>query len=106
MIERPEELVTVFGGGGFIGRYVCEYLFQSGVRVRIASRNPRHAYSVQPLSQVGQLGFFQADIANRASVEHAVRDASAIVNLCGVFGRGMQSVHVDGARNVAEVAKK
>src|SRR5947209_16769383 len=24
MIDRSEELVTVFGGGGFIGRYVCE----------------------------------------------------------------------------------
>jgi len=43
MIERPEELVTVFGGGGFIGRYVCEYLFKQGVRVRVASRDPRHA---------------------------------------------------------------
>ena len=106
MIERPEEQVTVFGGGGFIGRYVCEYLFRSGVRVRVASRNPRHAYAVQPLGQVGQLGFVQADIGNRASVEHAVRDASAVVNLCGVFGKGMQAAHVDGARNVAEAAKK
>jgi uncharacterized protein YbjT (DUF2867 family) len=106
MIERPEEQVTVFGGGGFIGRYVCEYLFRSGVRVRVASRNPRHAYSVQPLSQVGQLGFVQADIGNRASVEHAVHDASAIVNLVGVFGRGMQAAHADGAGNVAEAAKK
>jgi uncharacterized protein YbjT (DUF2867 family) len=38
MIDRNEELVTVFGGDGFIGRYVCEYLFRSGVRVRVASR--------------------------------------------------------------------
>jgi len=106
MIERPEELVTVFGGGGFIGRYVCEYLFKKGVRVRVASRDPRHAYYIQPLGQVGQFGFVQADIKNRASVDHAVRDATAVVNLCGVFGRAMPAVHVDGARNVAEAAKK
>jgi len=106
MIERPQELVTVFGGGGFIGRYVCEYLFKAGVRVRVASRDPRSAYFIQPLAQVGQFGFVQADIADRKSVERAVEDVTAVVNLCGVFGRAMQRVHVDGARNVAEAAKR
>ena len=104
MIERPEELVTVFGGGGFIGRYVCEFLMKSGVRVRIAQRNPKQAYSIQPLGQVGQFGFVQADLTSRESVRYAVRGASAVVNLCGVFGRAMQGVHVDGARNVGEAA--
>ena len=106
MIERPEELVTVFGGGGFIGRYVCESLFKSGVRVRIASRDPRHAYMIQPLGQVGQFGFVQANITDRTSVNGAVRGATAVVNLCGVFGKAMQSVHVEGARNIAEAAHK
>jgi NADH dehydrogenase len=105
MIERPEELVTVFGGGGFIGRYVCEYLFKAGVRVRVASRDPRHAYFIQPLGQVGQFGFVKADIGDRRSVDRAVDGATAIVNLCGVFGKAMQRVHVDGARHVAEAAK-
>ena len=105
MIERSEELVTVFGGGGFIGRYVCEYLMKSGVRVRVAQRKPRQAYIIQPLGQVGQYGFVQADIGDRASVERAVRGASAVVNLCGVFGKAMRSTHVDGARNVAEAAR-
>jgi NADH dehydrogenase len=105
MIERSEELVTVFGGGGFIGRYACEYLMKSGVRVRVAQRKPRQAYIIQPLGQVGQYGFVQADIGDRASVERAVRGASAVVNLCGVFGKAMRSTHVDGARNVAEAAR-
>jgi NADH dehydrogenase len=104
MIDRSEELVTVFGGGGFIGRYVCEALLKRGVRVRIAQRDPRQAYMVQPLAQVGQFGFVQADIANRDSVRHALKGATAAINLCGVFGKAMQSVHVDGARNVAELA--
>jgi NADH dehydrogenase len=104
MIERAEELVTVFGGGGFIGRYVCEFLMKSGVRVRIAQRNPRQAYIIQPLGQVGQYGFVKADLSDLESVRHAVRGASAVVNLCGVFGRSMQKVHVEGARNLAEAA--
>lgn len=105
MIERAEELVTVFGGGGFIGRYVCEALLKRGVRVRIAQRNPRQAYIIQPLGQVGQFGFVQADVTNAGSVRHALRGATCAINLCGMFGNQMRSVHVDGARNIAEGAR-
>ena len=104
MIERTEELVTVFGGGGFIGRYVCEFLMKSGARVRVAQRNPKQAYIIQPLGQVGQFGFVRADVGNADSVRAALRGSSAAVNLCGVFGRAMHEVHVDGARNVAVAA--
>lgn len=104
MINRSEEQVTVFGGGGFIGRYVCEFLMKSGVRIRVAQRDPRKAYTIQPLGQVGQFGFVRADITDRESVKHAVHGASAVVNLVGTFGKAMHAVHVDGARNVAEAA--
>src|SRR3954454_1696720 len=106
MIERAEELVTVFGGGGFIGRYVCEFLLKGGVRVRVAQRDPRKAYIIQPLGQVGQYGFAQADLTNARAVREAVHGASAVINLCGVFGRAMHRVHVEGARNVAEAARE
>ena len=105
MIERSEQLVTVFGGGGFIGRYVCEALLKSGARVRVAQRNPRQAHIIQPLGQVGQFGFVRADIANADSVRHAAVGATAVVNLCGVFGRAMHDVHVAGAQSVAEAAR-
>jgi NADH dehydrogenase len=105
MVGRFEELVTIFGGDGFIGRYVCEFLLRSGVRVRVASRDPRNSYFIQPLGQVGQFGFVQADITDRGSVGRALEGASAAVNLVGVFGRKMQAIHVDGARNVAEGAR-
>jgi len=106
MIEPAEQLVTVFGGGGFIGRYVCEFLMKSGVRVRVAQRNPRQAYIIQPLGQVGQFGFEKVDIGNIDSLREAVKSATGVVNLCGVFGRAMHKVHVEGARNVAEAARE
>ncbi len=106
MIGRFEELVTVFGGGGFIGRYVVEFLLRRGVRVRVASRNPRRDYFIQPLAQVGQFGFVQADVRDAASVKRAVHDAAAVINLPGVFGRQMWGIHVEGAKNVAEAARE
>jgi len=104
MIERREELVTVFGGDGFIGRYVCEALLKAGVRVRVACREPRLAHFIQPLGQVGQFGFVKADITHAGSTRAAVQGASAVINLVGAF-RYMTAIHVDGARNVAEAAR-
>lgn len=105
MIEHNQELVTVFGVGGFIGRYVCEYLFRRGVRLRIASRDPRNSYFIQPLGQVGQFGFVKADVTNRSAVREALDGATAVVNLCGVFGKTVRATHVDGAGNVAQAAR-
>ncbi|HEY0149103.1 MAG TPA: complex I NDUFA9 subunit family protein [Allosphingosinicella sp.] len=105
MIEPAHQLVTVFGGAGFIGRYVCEMLLKSAVRVRVASRNPRAAHFLQPLGQVGQFGFVRADITDAQSVARAVEGSSTVVNLCGVLKGNMHGVHVAGARNVAGAAR-
>lgn len=105
MIDRDYRLVTVFGGSGFIGRYVCEQLLDAGVRIRLASRNPRMAYYLQPLAQVGQWGLARADVTNVKSVRSAVEGADAVVNLVGSFAN-MAKVHVQGARNIAEAARE
>jgi NADH dehydrogenase len=105
MIEPAHQLVTVFGGGGFVGRYVCEMLLKSNVRVRVASREPRRAHFIQPLGQVGQFGFVRADVTIAESVAKAVEGGSAVVNLCGVLKGDFHGVHVAGARNVAQAAR-
>lgn len=105
MIERSTELVTVFGGDGFIGRYVCEQLLQGGVRVRVACRDPRRAHFIQTLGQVGQIGFVRADITNAADVARAVDGADAVINLVGIMNGLLQAAHVDGPRALAEAAR-
>lgn len=104
MISRSETLVTVFGGGGFIGRYVCEYLLKAGVRLRVASKDPRESYFLQPLAQVGQLGRVHANITDRHSVAAAVKGADVVINLAGAF-RNMHAVHAEGAGIIAQEAK-
>ena len=105
MIDRDYELVTVFGGSGFIGRYVSEQLLERGVRVRLASRTPRTAHYIQPLGQVGQWGVVPADVTRPETLREAVEGADAVVNLVGSF-TNMSKVHADGARNVAEAARE
>jgi NADH dehydrogenase len=98
-------IVTVFGGGGFIGRYVCEALLKAGVRVRVAERDPRKAFYLQPLGQVGQVSAVVADLRKPASIDLAVQGASAVINLVGLFGGDLDKVHVEGAAKAAAAAK-
>jgi NADH dehydrogenase len=70
-------IVTVFGGGGFIGRYVCEALLKAGARVRVAERDPRKAFYLQPLGGVGQVSAVVADLRKPSSIDMAVQGADA-----------------------------
>ena len=76
-IPGTPPLVTVFGGGGFIGRYVCEALIKAGVRLRVAERNPRNAFFLQPLGQLGQIALTSADLARPQTIERAVEGATS-----------------------------
>lgn len=99
-----DRLVTLFGGGGFLGRYVAQALYGKGVRVRIAQRDPRQAYFLKPLGGLGQTQFVRADINDPASVAAAVAGSDAVINLVGILKGPFSRVHVDGARNIAEAA--
>ncbi len=106
MINPDSRIVTVFGGGGFIGRYVCEQLFKHEVRVRVACRHPRSAYFLQPLATVGQLGFNRCDITDPGAVRTAVENSTAVINLVGTFSGSLHATHVEGAKIVAEAARE
>lgn len=98
------KLVTIFGGGGFVGRALAEELFAHGWRVRVAQRHPRRAYAVKALGTLGQTQFVAADIANADSVARAVTGADAVVNLVGLLQGDFRAAHVDGAANVARAS--
>ena len=100
-----DRLVTLFGGGGFLGRYVAQELLKAGARVRIAQRDPGKAWFLKPLGGLGQTQFVAADISRAESAARAARGSDAVVNLVGILKGKFDAVHVDGARNAAEAAR-
>jgi NADH dehydrogenase len=98
------KLVTIFGGGGFLGRYVAQALLAQGARVRVAQRDPRQAWFLKPLGGLGQTQFVAADVARPETVAHAVHGADVVINLVGVLAGDFQRVHVQGAGEVARAA--
>ena len=97
------QLITVLGGGGFIGRYVVQKLLARGARVRVAEREPRKALFLKPLGGLGQTQFVAADVRDAASVARAIQGSDAVINLVGSFD-DMHAVHAMGAANIAKAA--
>ncbi|MGK6318997.1 complex I NDUFA9 subunit family protein [Sphingomonas sp. DT-204] len=98
-----DQLITLFGGGGFVGRYVAQALLAAGARVRVAQRVPRDAWFLKPLGGLGQTQFVAADVTRPATVARAIEGADAVVNLVGSFA-DMAAVNAGGARIIAETA--
>lgn len=103
------KLVTVFGGSGFVGRYIVRALLKRGYRVRAAVRRPDLAGHLQPLGSVGQVQPVQANLRYRWSIERAIEGADRVVNCVGIlspWGRQtFDAVQSSGAKAIAEVAR-
>lgn len=97
-------LVTLIGGGGFVGRYVAQEVLKTGARVRIAQRDPKAAFYLKTQGALGQVQFAAVDVTKPDSIARAVHGSDAVVNLVGVLSGNFQRVQVEGAENVAKAA--
>jgi uncharacterized protein YbjT (DUF2867 family) len=108
MASNLDTLVTVFGGSGFLGRSVVRALAKRDYRIRVAVRRPELAGHLQPLGKVGQIHAVQANLRYPASVEAAMRDSHAAINLVGILTEGgaqtFEAVQAAGAGEVAKAA--
>lgn len=102
------KLVTVFGGSGFVGRYIVRRLAKEGWRVRVAVRDPNLAGFVKPYGAVGQVEPLFCNIRDDASVRAVTHGADAVVNCVGVLderGRNtFAAVQAEGAGRIARIA--
>lgn len=78
-------VATVFGGSGFIGRYVVKRLAQAGHVVRVAVRDTERARQLCPMGTVGQVVPLFTNLGERGTIERAVDGAEWVVNLVGIL---------------------
>lgn len=104
------DLVTVFGGTGFLGRHVVARLVAEGFTVRVAVRRPAEAAVPKPGDGPGDVLPIRADVRDEASTAAAVEGARAVVNAVGLYvekgGETFEAVHVRGAERVARLASR
>jgi NADH dehydrogenase len=102
------KLVTIYGGSGFVGRYITRRLAQAGWRIRVAVRHPNEAMHVKTYGAVGQVEPVFCNIRDDESVRSVMRGADAVVNCVGTFDRkgrnNFEAVQNEGATRIARLA--
>ncbi len=102
------QLVTIFGGSGFVGRYIARRMAKEGWRVRVAVRRPNEAMHVKPYGTPGQVEPVFCNIRDDASVGAALQGADAVVNCVGILNEVSKNtfgaVQSEGAGRIARLA--
>ncbi|MFN3722705.1 MAG: complex I NDUFA9 subunit family protein [Paracoccaceae bacterium] len=102
------KLVTIYGGSGFVGRYIARRMAMEGWRVRVAVRRPNDALFVRPYGVPGQVEPVLCNIRDDASVQAVMTGADAVINCVGILNRSgkntFDAVQADGAARVARIA--
>ena len=102
------KLVTIYGGSGFVGRYITRRMAKAGWRVRVAVRRPNESMYVKPYGTVGQVEPVLCNIRDDASVAQVMQGADAVINCVGILARNgkntFEAVQADGATRVARLA--
>jgi len=104
------KLVTIYGGSGFVGRYIALRMAKAGWRVRVAVRRPNEAIFVRTYGVVGQVEPVLCNIRDDASVAQVMAGADAVVNCVGILAKSgkntFESVQSEGAARVARIAAR
>jgi NADH dehydrogenase len=99
-------VATVFGGSGFIGRYIVKRLAHKGFVVRVAVRDPEAALFLKPMGAVGQVVPLYASLTNEPTVHRAVEGADVVVNCVGILAGDFQGIQAEGAGLVGRLAAR
>ncbi|WP_108485293.1 complex I NDUFA9 subunit family protein [Oceaniglobus ichthyenteri] len=101
-------LVTIYGGSGFVGRYIAARMAKAGWRVRVAVRHPNLAMFVRPYGVVGQVEPVFCNIRDDASVRAVMHGAEVVINCVGILAdsgkQGFDAVQSEGAERIARIA--
>ncbi|MBS1301799.1 complex I NDUFA9 subunit family protein [Loktanella sp. SALINAS62] len=104
------KLVTIFGGSGFLGRYVARRLAQDGWRIRVACRTPNEAMFVRTYGNVGQVEPVFCNVRDDDSVRSVTRGADAVVNCVGVLAEKgkntFKALQAEAPARIARIARE
>lgn len=105
-----QQVVTIVGGTGFVGRYIVKLLAARGYTVQIISRFPDKALSLKTAGDVGQIVLTYGNLAHPETLVGKLAGSYAVVNLVGLMhesgkGQNFHKLHAQGAEKLAKMAR-
>ncbi|MES2728813.1 MAG: complex I NDUFA9 subunit family protein [Pseudomonadota bacterium] len=104
------DIITIAGGTGFVGRHLVQAAAAAGLRVRVLTRLPQSAYALRTSGVVGQVVPIAVDYGNPQAVERALAGSKYVVNCLGILAESrrarFETVHVTYAQTLARAAAR
>lgn len=104
------EVATIFGGTGFVGRYIVQELARKNVTVRVVSRTPEKAYFLRTYGVVGQIVPERADYGDEEALRKSIAGSDYVIYCNGVlYEKGkatFDSVHRAVPERIARIAQE
>ena len=100
--------VTVFGGTGFLGRYIVQRLARQGWMINVVSRKPSEALFLKTAGYVGQINLVQGDFINLEKLKSILKDSNVLINCVGILNESADQkfkfLHSDAPAKLAHYA--
>jgi uncharacterized protein YbjT (DUF2867 family) len=104
------QTITIFGGTGFVGRYIIRVLAKTGARINVLSRSPNEYSFLKTAGSLGQISFFQGSIKDHDLIEELIAKSDVVINAVGILfekkGQSFIEVHSDFPEFIAKMAYK
>ncbi len=84
-MQNNQKIITIFGAGGFLGKYLMRQLTKLDYRVKVATRNPHLKGYLKPLGNPGQIELFKTNIFDQEDVKRVLKNCDLVINLVGIL---------------------
>ena len=104
------QTITIFGGTGFVGRYIVKILAKTGAKINILSRTPSNSLFLKTAGSLGQISLVEGSVSNQDQVEELIKKSDIIINAVGILFEKKQqnfiNLHVKFPELLGKLAKK
>ena len=79
------QICTILGGGGFIGRYLVRNLTKKNYRCIISTRKPFQKGYLKTQATPGAVELINWDTKNFSELKEAIKNSNIVINLVGIL---------------------
>ena len=102
-------IITIFGGTGFLGRYIVNRLAKLGYIINVVTRFPNEAIFLKTSGNVGQINFVKGSFSNLSKLSYLISSSDIVINCVGILNeeknRKFRQIHSDAPEKLATLAK-
>ena len=90
------QICTILGGGGFIGRYLVRNLTKINYRCIIPTRNAFQKGYLKTQAPPGAIEFIDWNLDNLSKIKEAINNSDIVINLIGILYENRKQKYKQG----------